>query len=189
LRYPDTLYAPAEVDPSSRIGMAVVIGAGTRVRPFVVIYDDVSIGRNSFVGEFVHIRERTVVGDNVSIGSHCQIEGDLSIGDGTRIHGGTHVSKGARIGRRCFLANGVMFTNVRFPFATNPMYKNKLEGITLEDDVKVGSAVVLCPGITVGHDALVGAGAVVTKDVPPYAVVIGVPGRIVGDVRDMEAYQ
>ncbi len=157
--------------------------------PLVRIYDNVTIGKDVFIGEFTHVRERTIIGDRVSIGSHCQIEGDLTIGDDTRLHSNVHVSKGAKVGKRCFLANAVQFTNVRFPLAKNPAFKNKIERVTIEDDVKVGAAVVLCPGITVGHDALIGAGAVVTKDVPPYAIVIGVPAKVVGDVRDLEAYR
>lgn len=175
--------------PHVSIGNNVRIGERTRIHPFVVIYDDVTIGDDCFVGEFTHMREKTALANNVSVGSHAQLEGDIELGEGTRLHGDVHISPGTRVGKRCFLANNVNFTNVKFPFATNPAFKNKREPVIVEDDVKIGSGVIVTPGVRIGHDSLIGAGALVTKDVPPYSVVIGVPGRVVGDIRTIEAYK
>jgi len=141
-----------------------------------------------FIGEFTQIRERSTIGENTRIGSHNQIQGDCTIGRGCRFHSNVHISKDTKVGHRVFIAPGFVSANVRFPRATTPEFL-KPEGCTIEDDVKIGTNVTLLPGVRVGHHALVGAGAVVTTDVPPYAIVVGNPAKVVGDIRNLDAYK
>ncbi len=156
--------------------------------PFVVIRGPVQIGKGVFIGEFTQIRERSKIGDGTRIGSHNQIQGDCVIGPDCRFHSNVHISKDTRVGARVFIAPGFVCANVRFPRATRPEYL-KPEGCVIEDDVKIGTNVTLLPGVRIGVNALVGAGSVVTKDVPPYAVVRGNPAKVVGDARQLEAYR
>lgn len=129
------------------------------------------------------------------------------IGDGTRIGTFVEIQKGAVVGARCklqshsflcegvtledevFIGHGVMFTNDLFPRATNPDGSPKGDEdweclpTLIKHRASIGSNATILAGVTVGEEALVGAGAVVSKDVPPYAIVAGVPARITGDVR------
>lgn len=141
-----------------------------------------------FIGEFTQIRERSTIGEDTRIGSHNQIQGDCTIGKGCRFHSNVHISKDTKVGHRVFIAPGFVCANVRFPRATRPEFL-KAEGCTIEDDVKIGTNVTLLPGVRVGHHALLGAGAVVTTDVPPYAIVVGNPAKVVGDIRNLDAYK
>jgi acetyltransferase-like isoleucine patch superfamily enzyme len=153
-----------------------------------VIHGPVDIGKAVFIGEFTQIRERSRIGDGTRIGSHNQIQGDCVIGRDCRFHSNVHISKDTNVGDRVFIAPGFVCANVRFPRAKRPELL-RAEGCTIEDDVKIGTNVTLVPGVRIGHDALVGAGAVVTKDVPAYAVVIGNPAKVVGDTRELDAYK
>jgi UDP-2-acetamido-3-amino-2,3-dideoxy-glucuronate N-acetyltransferase len=141
-----------------------------------------------FIGEFTQIRERTQIGEDTRIGSHNQIQGDCVIGAECRFHSNVHISKDTKVGDRVFIAPGFVCANVRFPRAKRKEFL-KAEGCVIEDDVKIGTNVTLLPGIRVGHDALVGAGAVVTTNVEPFTIVLGNPAKVVGDVRKIDAYK
>lgn len=145
----------------------------------------VDINEDVHVGPFSFIRERTEIGSGTRIGDHAQLMGDLRIGRDCRLHSNVHISKGTVIGDRVFIAPGFICTNVRYPRSKD----TRTEGCTIEDDVKIGANVTLLPGVTIGRHALVGSGSVVTKDVPSYAIVMGSPARVVGDIRKLEAYQ
>lgn len=152
------------------------------MREPVDIADDVQIGPFSF------IRENTRIGAGTRIGDHAQLMGDCVIGRDCRLHSNVHISKGMQVGDRVFIGPHFVCANVKFPRPTRPEFL-RTEGCIIEDDVKIGSGVTVLPGVRIGHDSLVGAGAVVTKDAPPYAIVVGNPARVVGDVRALEAYK
>lgn len=155
------------------------------------------------------------IADSVRLGSNVQVfHPDLvnlygcSIGDDTRIGTFVEIQKGAAIGARCkisshtficegvvvedevFLGHGVMFTNDRYPRATNPDGSLQgeadwsLEPTRVGRRASIGSNATIVAGVSVGEGALIGAGSVVTRDVPPYAIVAGVPARVIGDVRE-----
>jgi len=130
-----------------------------------------TIGADSKIGAFVEIQKNATIGARCKISSH------------------TFVCEGVVIEDECFIGHGVMFTNDRFPRATNPDGSPQTEADwkVVETVVKrrasIGSNATIVCGITIGEGALVGAGAVVTKDVPPFAIVAGVPAKVVGDTR------
>ncbi|WP_035655981.1 acyltransferase [Bradyrhizobium sp. STM 3809] len=129
------------------------------------------------------------VGDGTRIGSFVEIQKNAAIGARCKISSHSFICEGVTIEDEVFIGHGVMFTNDRFPQATNPDGSPQTEAdwsvekTLVKRRASIGSnATILC-GLTVGEGALIGAGAVVTADVPDYAVVAGVPARIVGDTR------
>ncbi len=135
------------------------------------------------------------IGDGTRIGAFVEIQKGASIGERCKISSHTFVCEGVTIEDECFIGHGVMFTNDRFPRATNPDGSPQteadwsLEPTHVKRQASIGSnATILC-GITVGEGALIAAGAVVTKDVPDFAVVAGCPAKPVGDVRTLASAQ
>lgn len=134
------------------------IGEGTRVWQFVVILKNAKIGKNCNICAQVLIESDVVIGDNVTIKSGVQIW------DGTRIEDDVF------IGPNATLTNDLMPRSKQYP--------EQFSGITIKKGASIGANATLLPGITVGEKAMVGAGSVVTKDVPDYAVVTGNPAKI-----------
>jgi UDP-2-acetamido-3-amino-2,3-dideoxy-glucuronate N-acetyltransferase len=133
------------------------------------------------------------VGDGSRIGAFVEIQKGAIIGERCKISSHTFVCEGVAIEDECFIGHGVMFTNDRFPRATNPDGSPQtdadwtLEMTRVKRQASIGSGATIVCGITIGEGALIAAGAVVTKDVPDFAVVAGCPAKVVGDVREMSA--
>ncbi len=133
------------------------------------------------------------VGDGSRIGAFVEIQKGAFIGERCKISSHTFICEGVTIEDECFIGHGVMFTNDRFPRATNPdgtpqSYTDwSLELTRVKRQVSIGSGATIVCGITIGEGALIAAGAVVTRDVPDFAVVAGCPAKVVGDVRTMAA--
>lgn len=144
-----------------------------------------NIAEDVRIGPFSFIREHTVIRGGTRIGDHAQIMGDCYIGFDCRLHSNVHISKDTCIGNRVFIAPGFVCTNVRYPRSKD----TKSKGCIIIADAKIGANVTLLPGIVIGEGALVGSGSVVTKDVPAYAIVVGNPARVIGDVRELEVYK
>lgn len=133
------------------------------------------------------------VGDGTRIGAFVEIQKGAFIGERCKISSHTFICEGVTIEDECFIGHGVMFTNDRFPRATNPDGTPQtdadwsLELTHVKRQTSIGSGATIVCGITIGEGALIAAGAVVTRDVPDFAVVAGCPARVVGDVRHMAA--
>ena len=125
----------------------------------------------------VDIHPAAEIGDGVVIGRYTNIcGGDVVVGENSRIQGFCFIPPGIEIGKYVFIGPGVIFTNTKYPRAYNQNRERPLKTI-IEDYASIGAGAIICPGVRIGSRSLVGAGAIVTKDVPPNMVVIGGPAR------------
>lgn len=159
------------------------IGARCTLRSHTVIYAGARIGTDFQSGHGALVREETVIGDACSIGSGCVVEFQVTMGNKVRLHTGVFVPEHSVLEDGAWLGPRVVLTNAKFPLSSRA--KATLRGVCIQRDAKVGANVTVLPGVVVGEGALVGAGAVVTRDVPAWAVVVGNPGKVVGDVREL----
>ena len=141
-----------------------------------------SIGERTRIWQYVVILPDAKIGKDVNICSHCLIEDDVVIGDRVTIKSGVYIWKGIRIGDDVFVGPNVTFTNDKFP--RSKVYPETFLKTRVENGASIGGGAVILPGVTIGIGAMVGAGAVVTKSVPPYAIVVGSPARITGYVEN-----
>ena len=144
-----------------------------------IIEPGVRIGEDSDVWHFTHVRTGAVIGKGTTVGSHCYIDTDVTIGDNCKIQSGCLIYHPAVIGNGVFVGPGVGIINDKNPRAVDE-YGNKLtaddwecEGVIIKDRASIGTGSVIMPGTTIGEGAMVGAGSIVTKDVPDNAVVYG----------------
>jgi len=162
------------------------IGAGASINSHTVIYAGNIIGTNLRVGHGVLIREQNEIGDDVSIGSGSNVEHHVRIGNRVRLHSNVFVPELSVLEDDCWLGPNVVVTNAKYP--ATPVTKEQLVGGHIEKRAKIGANTTILPGVRIGTGALVGAGAVVTVDVPPGAVVAGNPARIIKYVSQIPAY-
>jgi len=158
-------------DDTVRIGPNVTLGENVRFIGFANLYG-CTIGSNTLIGPFVEIQCDVIVGERVKIQSH------------------TFICSGVTIGDEAFIGHGVMFVNDRFPRSTTEQGGIKgaadwtCETIRVGRRASIGSNATIVGSVTIGEEAMVGAGSVVTKDVPPRTIVAGNPARI---IRKMDA--
>ena len=155
------------------IASDVIIGPGVRIfQPDLVNLYGCSIGADTKVGAFVEIQKNASIGERCKISSH------------------SFICEGVTIEDECFIGHGVMFTNDVYPRAVNEDGSQQTEAdwkvvkTVVKKRASIGSNATILAGITTGEGALVVAGAVVTHDVPSFAIVAGVPARVIGDVRN-----
>jgi len=138
------------------------------------------IGVGTTIWQYVVILEGAKIGANVNICSHCFIENDVIVGNNVTIKSGVQLWDGITIEDDVFIGPNVSFTNDKYPHSkVHP--KNYLKTI-IKKGASIGAGAVILPGIIIGENAFIAAGAVVTKSIPAYSMVIGVPGRIIGSV-------
>jgi len=150
---------------------------------FTAIFPDVTIGEGTRIGNFVMIRSQTSIGEGCTIGSYVDIEGDVTIGHHVSLQSGCYITRGVVIEDEVFCGPRVITMNDKRIVHRRPGLTFVREGPRIERAARVGGGSVLLPGVTIGSNALVGAGSVVTKNVPPGAIVVGNPARVVGTVR------
>jgi UDP-2-acetamido-3-amino-2,3-dideoxy-glucuronate N-acetyltransferase len=143
------------------------------IRQPIIIEGECEIGENLDTGYFVVLR-RCIIGNNVCVWSHSIIDPGAIIGHRTKIHAGCYIAQATVIENNVFLGPGVVITNDRHPVRTNPDF---WEPVRIKRGAKIGANVTLLPGITIGENALIGAGSVVTKDVPDNEIWVGNPAR------------
>ncbi|SFQ11141.1 Acetyltransferase (isoleucine patch superfamily) [Geopseudomonas sagittaria] len=138
------------------------------------------IGESTRIWQFVVALPEARIGADVNICSHCLIENDVIIGDRVTVKSGVQLWDGLRVGNDVFIGPNASFTNDRFP--RSRQHPGKFLETTIQDSVSIGAGAVILPGITIGAKAMVAAGAVVTRSVPPNAIVVGNPAKIIGYV-------
>jgi acetyltransferase-like isoleucine patch superfamily enzyme len=154
----------------------VHIGDHASIRSGSVIYADVMIGNDFKTGHTVMIREKTKIGDRVVIGTNTVIDGQVEIGSDVKIESNVYIPTHTKIGNHVFIGPGAVFTNDRYPQRLREEYIPI--GPILEESVTIGGNVTLLPGVRIGEGSMAAAGSVVTKDVPPWSLAVGVPARV-----------
>ncbi len=171
------------IEPNVTVGFAyhrdcgpARIGRNSILRIGTIIYGDVEVGDYFQTGHYAVVRAKVRMGDFCTVCNHSVIEGIARLGDGVRIMSHTYVPTRTWFGDHVFVGPGVTFLNDKLPGRREPAPTPR--GATLEDDVVIGGGVTILPGITIGQGSFIAAGAVVTRDVQPQSLVVGVPGRI-----------
>lgn len=145
--------------------------------PQALIESGVKVGNNTRVWAFVHILPGATIGEDCNICDYVFIENDVIIGDRVTIKSGVQLWDGIRLDDDVFIGPNVTFTNDKFP--RSKQYPEQYPITTVKKGASIGANATILPNLTIGENAMVGAGSVVTKDVPSNAVVVGNPARIV----------
>ncbi len=183
---------PQEIDEGVLLGYPtgrdipdrrLVIGPGARLRSGTVLYEGSVIGADFQTGHNVVVREENRIGDHVAIWSNSVVDYGCIIGNRVKIHTGVYVAQFTVIEDDVFLAPGVIITNDIHPGC--PESKRCMRGPTIRRGAQIGGNVTLLPYVEIGACALIGAGSVVTKDIPARAVAYGNPARVVCSIDDL----
>jgi acetyltransferase-like isoleucine patch superfamily enzyme len=161
------------------------LGEGTIVSTGSVVFAGTRIGARVILGDQSCVRERCVLGDDVVVGRGSLVENDTTIGARTKIQANAYVTAYSILEDDVFIAPCVVTTNDNFMGRTEQRHALR-KGPTIRRGARIGGGAVLLPGIEVGEEAFVGAGAVVVRNVPPRALVVGNPARQIMDVPDEE---
>jgi acetyltransferase-like isoleucine patch superfamily enzyme len=159
----------------------LVIGPGTRILAGAVVFAGTRLGRDVVVGDQACVRERCELGDEVVVGRGSLVENDTTVDARTRIQANAYVTAYSELEEDVFIAPCVVTTNDNFMGRTERRLE-LMRGPVIRRGARIGGGAVLLPGIEIGEEAFVGAGAVVLRDVPARAVVVGNPARQIREV-------
>lgn len=165
--------------------LQTIIGDNAIIRSHSVIYAGNIIGDNFETGNGINIRENNKIGDNVKVGTHSIIEHNTQIGDNVNIHSNVFICEYSKIEDGCFIGPSVTFLNATHPLGKR--IKEYLNSPLLHKNSKIGAHSTLLPRVVIGEMALIGAGSVVTKDVPPRKVVVGNPAKIIKSIDKLKS--
>jgi acetyltransferase-like isoleucine patch superfamily enzyme len=157
------------------------IGDGTIVSTGAIVFAGSRIGARVILGDQSCVRERVTVGDDVVIGRGSLVENDTTIGARTKIQANAYITAYCELEDDVFIAPCVVTTNDNFMGRTERRHE-LIKGPTIRRGARIGGGAILCPAVDIGEEAFVGAGAVVTKDVPPRTMVVGSPARVLREV-------
>ena len=142
------------------------------------ICESTTVGSDSTIWAFAHVLPGAVIGRNVNICDHVFIENDVIVGDRVTVKSGVQLWDGIELQDDVFVGPNATFTNDGFP--RSKKYPESFPRTIVEKGASIGGGAVILPGVCIGRNAMIGAGAVVTRDVPPFAIVVGNPARITG---------
>jgi len=162
-----------------------VVGDGTIVSTGAVLFAGTTIGARVILGDQSCVRERVTIGEDVVLGRGALVENDTTIGALTKIQAHAYITAYSTLEDNVFVAPCVVTTNDNFMGRTERRHE-LIKGPTIRRGARIGGGAILCPGVEVGEEAFVGAGAVVTKDVPPRMIVVGNPARVLREVPEDE---
>ncbi|HET8954165.1 MAG TPA: acyltransferase [Solirubrobacterales bacterium] len=175
---------PSDLAPGLLIGDKVSIGEGALIGGYVVIHTGVRIAAGARVGDHAQIRDGAVIGAGSTVGSYVCVDPDVVVGERVSIQTRCYITGGTRIEDDVFVGPGVTLTNDNSMNRHGPEFE--FEGPLLRRACRVGGGATICPGVEIGEEAFVAAGAVVTADVPARTVVMGVPARAVREVPEAD---
>ena len=145
--------------------------------------DNVIIGEGTKIWHFSHIQNGTSIGDNCSLGQNVNIGNNVKIGNSVKIQNNVSVYEGVELEDYVFCGPSMVFTNIKLPRSEFPQRGAEFYTKTLvKKSASIGANATIVCGVTIGEYALIGSGAVVTKDVPDFSLVVGNPGRVIGMV-------
>ena len=171
--------AKREPLPPTEIGDGTVVSAGA------IVFAGSRIGARVVLGDQSCVRERVEMGDDVVLGRGSLVENDTTIGAMATIQANAYITAYSTLEEHVFIAPCVVTTNDNFMGRTERRHE-LMKGPTIRRGARIGGSAILCPGIEIGEEAFVGAGAVVTKDVPPRVIVVGNPARVLRAVPEDE---
>jgi len=163
----------------------LVLGPGSVVSTGAIVFAGTTVGERVIVGDQACVRERCTIGDDVVIGRGSLVENDTSVGALTKIQAHAYITAYSLLEDNVFIAPCVITTNDNYMGRTEQRHE-LIKGPTIRRGARVGGGSVLLPGIEIGEEAFIGAGAVVLRDVPPKAVMVGSPARQIRDVPAQE---
>jgi UDP-2-acetamido-3-amino-2,3-dideoxy-glucuronate N-acetyltransferase len=149
------------------------------VHPTAIIDERVEIGQDTKIWHFSHILSNTTIGRNCSFGQNCVVGPKVNIGSGVKVQNNVSIYEGVEIEDDVFLGPSMVFTNVINPRAFIQR-KEEFKKTLLKKGCSIGANATIVCGVTIGEYALIGSGAVVNKDVKPFALMVGVPARQIG---------
>ena len=161
------------------------LGDGTVVSTGAIVFAGSAIGARVIVGDQACIRERVTLGDDVVVGRGSLVENDTQIGAMTKIQADAYITAYSLLEDNVFIAPCVITTNDNFMGRTEKRH-DQIKGPTIRRGARIGGGAVLLPGIEIGEEAFIGAGAVVIRDVPARALMVGNPARQLRDVPEDE---
>src|SRR5512132_4193367 len=161
------------------------LGAGAVISTGAVVFAGTTLGERATVGDQACVRERCTIGDDVVIGRGSLVENDTSVGALTKIQAHAYITAYSLLEDNVFIAPCVVTTNDNFMGRTKRRHE-LMKGPTIRRGARVGGGAILCPGVEIGEEAFVGAGTVVTKDVPARKIVVGNPAHVLRDVAEDE---
>jgi acetyltransferase-like isoleucine patch superfamily enzyme len=163
----------------------LVVAEGSAILAGAVVFAGTRLGVGVIVGDQACVRERCKLGDEVVVGRGAFVENDVAIGSRTKVQANAYVTAYTTLEEDVFIAPGVVTTNDNFMGRTEKRHALR-KGPTIRRGARIGGGAVLLPGIVIGEEAFVGAGAVVLADVPAHAVVVGNPARQIREVAEEE---
>ena len=161
------------------------IGDGTVVSTGAIVFAGSRVGARVVLGDQSCVRERVTIGDDVVLGRGSLVENDTTIGARTKIQADAYITAYSTLEEDVFIAPCVVTTNDNYMGRTERRHE-LIAGPTIRRGARIGGGAILCPGVEIGEEAFVGAGSVVTKDVPPRVVVVGSPARALREVPQDE---
>lgn len=166
----------------------IIIGANCSIGPHVTLYYDVQIGEHTLIGDCASIREQTTIGSYCLISRHVSINYNTKIGNRVKMMDLSLLAGNCSVGDDAFISGMVATANNNHIGQSREHVEETTIGPTIEKHATIGLGAVLLPNITIGEYAMVGAGAVVTKDVPAHSVAKGIPARAVLAQKTLEAH-
>jgi acetyltransferase-like isoleucine patch superfamily enzyme len=163
----------------------LIVGDGVRILSHAVVFAGTRLGAGVIVGDQACVRERCELAADVVIGRGAFVENDVSVGERTKVQANAYLTAYSTLEEDVFIAPCVVTANDNFMGRTERRHELR-QGPTIRRGARIGAAAVLLPGIEIGEEAFVGAGAVVLHDVPARAVMVGNPARQIRDVADDE---